>query len=356
MISLEQRQHTALIINDAIEAGCGVAKACKEAGIDRRTFRRWTVSGIAQVIPDARVDAVRPVPSNRLSDEERARILASCHEPRFADVPPSQIVPVLADEGIYQGSESTYYRVLHEADEQHERGRARARTAKPLSTHCATRSNQLWSWDVTFLNSPTRGIHYYLYMIMDLWSRKIVGYEVYESETGELASQLFDRTVLAEGCRGKGVVLHADNGAPQRSSTLRVKLDQLGLRTSFSRPRVSNDNAYSESLFRTIKYRHDFPEEGFKSIEDAREWVLVFVRWYNTEHRHSTIKFVTPSQRHEGKDVEILANRKKLYEQSKERHPERWSGQTRNWERPDKVWLNPATKTDRSKEILKEAA
>ena len=121
---------------------------------------------------------------------------------------------------------------------------------------------------------------------MDIWSRKIVGYEVYESETGELAAELFDRTVLAEGCSAQGVVLHSDDGAPQRSSTLRTKLDALGLRTSFSRPRVSNDNAYSEALFRTTKYRHDFPEDGFKTVEDARVWVLGFVRWYNTEQRH----------------------------------------------------------------------
>lgn len=356
MISLEQRQYTAVVINEAIEAGCGVAKACKEAGIDRRTYRRWTAAGLTQVSADSRPEAVRPVPSNRFSDEERARVLASCHEPRFADVPPSQIVPLLADEGIYLGSESTYYRVLHEADEQHERGRARSRTSRPLSTHCATGPNQLWCWDVTFLGSPTRGIYYYLYMIMDIWSRKIVGYEVYESETGELASQLFDRTVLAEGCRGQGVILHADNGAPQRSSTLRAKLDLLGLRTSYSRPRVSNDNAYSESLFRTTKYRHDFPKDGFKTIEEARVWVLGFVRWYNTEHRHSAIKFVTPSQRHEGKDVEVLVKREQLYKQAKERNPERWTGQTRNWERPGEVWLNPKTKTDKSDEKLKEAA
>jgi transposase InsO family protein len=356
MIGLEQRQHTVLVIDEAITAGCGVAKACKEAGIDRRTFRRWTAAGVAVVVADARPEAIRPTPSNRFSDEERADVLATCHEPRFADVPPSQIVPVLADEGIYQGSESTYYRILHEANEQHERGRARQRTSRPMSTHCATGANQLWSWDVTFLGSPTRGIYYYLYMIMDIWSRKIVGYEVYESETGELAAELFDRTVLAEGCSAQGVVLHSDNGAPQRSSTLRTKLDALGLRTSFSRPRVSNDNAYSEALFRTTKYRHDFPEDGFKTVEDARVWVLGFVRWYNTEHRHSAIKFVTPTQRHEAKDVEILANRQQLYKQAKERNPHRWSGQTRNWERPVQVWLNPEMKTDKPDEKLKEAA
>ncbi len=170
MISLAVRQHAVLIINEAVESGCGIAKACNEAGIDRRTFRRWTAVGDVDVIADARAEATRPSPSNRFTDQERAKLLESCHEPRFADAPPSQIVPVLADEGTYLGSESTYYRVLHEAKEQHERGRARKRKTKPVSTHCATRANQLWSWDVTFLASPTRGIYYYLYMIMDIWS------------------------------------------------------------------------------------------------------------------------------------------------------------------------------------------
>lgn len=326
MISLEDRQYTARIINEAIGAGCGIANACQEVGIDRRTFRRWTTGAANEVIADARPQATRPVPCNKFSEDERARVLEVCHEARFADAPPSQIVPALADEGVYIGSESTYYRVLHDANEQHARGRARKPSTRLPSTHWATGANQLWCWDVTFLASPTRGIFYYLYMIMDIWSRKIVGYEVYESETGELASELFDRTVLAEGCRGQGLIIHADNGAPQRSSTLRVKLDELGLRTSYSRPRVSNDNAHAESIFRTVKYRHDFPVDGFNSIDDAREWVLGFVRWYNNEHRHSAIKFVTPSQRHDGRDIDILTARKAVYERAKDQSVPPYTG------------------------------
>jgi len=356
MISLEDRTYASMIINEAIEAGCGVIKACKEAGIDRRTFRRWSVAADGRVQADARAEAIRPTPSNRLSKEERSRILDACHEERFADAPPSQIVPTLADEGTYLGSVSSFYRVLHEANEQHERGRARRRSSKQPSTHCATAPKQIWCWDVTYLPSPTRGIYYYLYMIMDVWSRKIVGYEVYKSETGELAAELFERTVLAENYRGKGLIIHADNGAPQRSSTLRVKLDELGLRTSYSRPRVSNDNAYSESLFRTTKYRHDFPTDGFKSVDDARVWVLSFVRWYNMEHHHSAIKFVTPNQRHTGEDDQILSARKKVYEAAKQQNPSRWSGEIRNWNKPTEVWLNPEHKTVESDVKLKEAA
>jgi transposase InsO family protein len=356
MISVDDRTLAASLINEAIEAGSAVSKACREAGIDRRTFRRWTVVGEGVVLADARPAAVRPVPSNKLSDEERARILDACHEVRFADTPPSQIVPVLADEGTYLGSESSYYRVLHDADEQHERGRARRRTSKPLSTHCATGAKEIWCWDITYLPSPTRGLFFYLYMILDVWSRKIVGFEVYESETGELAAELFSRTVLAEGYLGKELVIHADNGAPQRSSTLRVKLDDLGLRTSYSRPRVSNDNPYSESLFRTTKYRHDFPVDGFSSVEAARDWVLKFVRWYNTEHRHSAIKFVTPAERHAGDDDQILSARKRVYEAAKEHNPSRWSGTTRNWSKPAEVWLNPEKKEMKLVEKVRESA
>lgn len=356
MISLTERAFAVELIHEAVEAGCGVAKACKEAGIDRRTFRRWTASSTKAVLADGRPEALRPAPANKFSDEEHARMLDVCHEPRFADAPPSQIVPALADEGIYIGSESSIYRALRGAGEQHERGRARHRTHKQPSTHCATAPNCLWCWDVTFLPSPTRGIHYYLYMILDIWSRKIVGHEVYESETGELAAQLFTRTVLAEGYRGEGLVIHADNGAPQRSSTLRIKLDQLGLRTSYNRPRVSNDNAYAESLFRTTKYRHDFPIEGFASLDDARVWVLKFVRWYNTEHRHSAINFVTPHQRHAGEDSRILEARKSVYAAAKELNPSRWSGETRNWNKPGAVWLNPEQKTEESGGKFNEAA
>ena len=187
MISLADRQHAVDVIYEAIESGSRVDAACREAGIDRRTFRRWTNNALGTVSADARPTADRPSPSNRLSTEERSRVLDVSHEPRFADAPPSQIVPVLADEGTYLCSESTWYRVLHQENEQHERGRARKRTTRAPATHCATAANRLWSWDVTFLTATTRGIFFYLYMIMDVWSRKIVGFEVYDSETGELS-------------------------------------------------------------------------------------------------------------------------------------------------------------------------
>ena len=344
------------MIDEAVAAGAGLLRACEEAGIDRRTWRRWSDPDTGAVRIDARPDAARPVPSNRIDDAVRAEMLAVCASEDFADAPPSQIVPALADRGVFLASESTYYRVLHEADQQHERGRARRRTSSTITSHRATGPNQLWSWDVTWLASPTRGRFFYLYMIVDIWSRKIVGWEVNEVETGELAAELVARAALAERCANTALVLHADNGGPQRSSTLRTTLDRLGIRPSFSRPRVSDDNAYIESLFRTAKYRQGFPVHGFGDVVAAREWVHGFVGWYNTCHRHSAIRFVTPAQRHDGTDLEILAARKRLYEQKKREHPGRWSGPTRNWTAPGEVWLNPERATPSSGAELQGAA
>jgi len=353
MTALADRATVVALIDEAVSDGAGLMKACDQAGINRQTLHRWRDRSSGQVRADRRPEAVRPTPSTALTPAEREAVLLTCQLPRFVDQPPSQIVPTLADEGVYLASESSFYRILHAASQQHERGRTRRRTTATKSTHHATGPNQCWTWDVTYLASPVRGLFYYLYMIVDVWSRKIVGWEVYDSETGELASQLVTRAVLAERCRDTDLVLHADNGGPQKSATLRATLDKLGMRTSFSRPRVSDDNAYSESLFRTAKYRHDFPVDGFDSLEAARTWVLGFVGWYNDEHHHSAIRFVSPAQRHSGADVAILAERRRLYEAARAAHPSRWSTTTRNWTPPAIVTLNP----DRIEaEMVKEAA
>jgi putative transposase len=291
---------------------------------------------------DGRPMAARPEPANQLSTEERERVLAVCHAPEFASLPPSQIVPRLADRGEYLASESSFYRILRAADEQHHRGRARAprQPAAPPS-HCARGPCEVWSWDISWLPGPVRGLFFYLYLILDLYSRKIVGFEVYERESAEYGAQVVRRAVLAAGCVGKPLVLHADNGSPQKGSSLRATLEALGIEASYSRPRVSDDNAYSEALFRTCKYRPEYPHQGFASLEAAREWTLALVRWYNHEHRHSGIRYVTPAARHAGHDPTILAARQRVYQAARERHPERWTGSTRNWEPIGEVWLNP---------------
>ena len=278
------RQRIIALIDEAVSAGARQANACEEAGIAPSTYRRWQADN--DVLTDQRPSATRPEPANKLTAAERKRLLSVFHQPEYASLPPSQVVPALADQGIYLASESTCYRVLHAAGEQHERGRARQRQrrAKP-NEYRATGPNQAWSWDVTWLKGPARGTFYYLYMIMDIFSRKIVGWEVYEQECGELACEVVTRAVMAEGCRRRPDILHADNGSPQKSAMLRATLQQLGIEPSYSRPRVSNDNPYSESLFRTAKYRPDYPMNGFAELSQARDWVLDFVRWYNGEHQ-----------------------------------------------------------------------
>ena len=336
-------------ISEAVNAGARKEKASQELGLSIRTVQRW-VEG-EKVKEDRRPQAKRPPPHNALSDLERRCILEVCNQPEYASVPPSQIVPRLADEGQYIASESSFYRVLNEAGQLNHRGCSKDRKrSKPPTTHIATAANQVWSWDISYLPSNIRGLYHYLYLIEDIYSRKIVGWEVHESETGASAAELMQRTVMAEQCFRKPLVLHSDNGSPMKSYTLQSKLADLGITPSHSRPRVSNDNAYSESLFRTLKYCPQWPSQGFASLSDARDWVGNFVNWYNNEHRHSRIKFVTPAQRHRGEDKVILERRHNVYALAKSRTPERWSGDTRDWSPMGDVALNP------EKEEIKAAA
>ena len=341
MTELLERRMMIQDIGTARAQGARLEPACEVVGISLRTYRRWTQGG--QVQADGRPQAVRPSPSHRLSEAERAEVLRVCSDPRFASLPPSQIVPRLADEGLYLASESSFYRVLHAAGQQQHRGRAEAPTRKAPTSHEATGPNQVWCWDITYLPSGIRGLYFYLYLILDLYSRKIVGWEVHPTESGEHAASLLRRTALSETIQTwrTPLVLHSDNGSPMKSATLLATLQWLGVTPSHSRPRVSNDNAYAESVFRTCKYRPQYPTEGFATLEQARAWVMRFVAWYNTEHRHSGLNFVTPQQRHTAQAKDIMKQRIEVYEQARARNPQRWSGAIRNWSLPASVWLNP---------------
>lgn len=341
MISSPDRQQAVALIKEARQGGARLQPACQALAIDGRTYQRWIRDGTLKT--DGRPAAVRPPPANQLSAAERARVLAICHEPGYASLPPGQIVPRLADEGRYIASESSFYRLLHEANEQHHRGRSRSpRPASAPPRLCARAPCEVWTWDISWLAGPLRGLFFYLYLIVDLYSRKIVGWEVYERESADYAAEVVRRAVLAERCVDQPLVLHADNGSPMKGETLLETLYRLGISTSYSRPRTSNDNPYSEALFRTCKYCPAYPAQGFASLDQARAWVQQFVQGYNREHRHSGIHFVTPEQRHQGHDGAILANRQTVYEQAKARHPERWSGPIRNWQPVTEVWLNPS--------------
>lgn len=350
MTSASERQNSVELIYSAVVAGARLSKACEIVGIHARTFQRWTQGGFVR--QDCRPTALRPEPANKLGPEERQAVLDACHRPEFASLPPSQIVPRLADEDTYIASESTFYRVLREEGEQHHRGRSHApRKVGPPRSHLATRPNEVWSWDITWLRGPIRGTFFYLYLFLDVFSRKIVGWEVYDEESADKSSILMHKAILREGAIGVLRVLHADNGSPQKGSTLLAKLEALGVAASFSRPRVSDDNAHAEAVFRTCKYRPTYPKNGFKDIDEARRWVHDFVHWYNGEHLHSGIGFVTPNARHQGHDQTIHHRRREVYEQARKEHPERWSRETRNWSSPSEVWLNKPKDKAREVEI-----
>lgn len=338
MTSTLDRRHAVELVNQTRAQGARLKSACAELDIGLNTYRRWAHGGA-----DRRAHAPRPRPSHALSPAERQAIVEACHRPEFASLPPAQIVPRLLDEEQrYLASESSFYRVLREAGEQHRRGRAAApRTAGPPRRHRATGPNQVWSWDVTYCATRVRGLFLYLYLIIDVFSRKIVGAEVFEGESTANSSAVIRRAVLRERCHQRPLILHADNGSAMKGSTLQVTLERLQVTPSYSRPQVSNDNAYSEALFRTCKYRPDYPVEGFADVQAARQWVQGFVSWYNHTHRHSAIRYVTPAQRHDGRDAAILSRRKRLYAEARQRHPGRWSGRIRNWKPRKAIWLNP---------------
>jgi len=339
LTSVPERQQHVEWIREAVASGARVNKACAEAGLTARTLQRWTQQG--DVVADARTTAVKVAP-NKLSDAERKAILDTCARAEYASLPPCQIVPQLADKGVYLASESTMYRVLHAAGQLNRRGRAKKpRHVAMPTTHQANGPNEVWCWDISYLPGPALGTYWYLYFFEDIFSRKAVGWEVCAQESGEDAAVILTRCVMSEQCFRKILILHSDNGSPMKAATMLAKMYELGITPSRGRPRVSNDNPYSESLFRTLKYCPQWPTKGFATLESAQGWVRDFVQWYNNDHRHSGIRFVTPAQRHQGKDVEILARRHELYQAARAARPERWSGKTRNWTPMGPVMLNP---------------
>ncbi|MFN3292100.1 MAG: IS3 family transposase [Gemmobacter sp.] len=337
MTATPDRQEIVALIDKAMAAGARRAAACAEPGLTARTLQRWTGPEGA-ICDDRRPFAERPEPASKLSDEERCRIVATCNVPEFASLPPSQIVPQLADRGIRIASDSSFYRVLRERGQTHRRSRARPATRrKPPTSFEAKAPCQVWSWDITWLPGPIAGAFFYLYLIVDIFSRKIVGWKVHDRETADFAAQVLERAVRAERCLTGPLVLHADNGSPMKGATM----ERLGVTASFSRPRVSNDNPFSEALFRTCKDTPNWPTRGFATIDAARTWVQGFATWYNIDHRHSALRFVTPDQRHRGEDRVLLDSRHQVYKMARAARPERWSGPTRNWQPVGPVWLNP---------------
>lgn len=350
MTALAQRGQVIGLLSQAIAAGARQDRACAAISLSERTLQRWQRDALRGDQRPMRLQT----PNNQLSTLERQRLLAIANSDEFGHLPPSQIVPRLADRGQYIASESTFNRVLKAAHQLKHRGAERLgqHRSKPRAFY-ASAANEVFSWDITYLPTPVKGLYFYLYLFMDVFSRKVVGWQIYEAESSDLAGEVMRDLCKRENIAPDQVVLHSDNGSPMKGATMLATLQGLGVMPSFSRPAVSNDNPFSESLFRTMKYRPTYPRHPFKNLLAARQWVGAFVQWYNHDHRHSAIRFVTPFERHAGLDAALLSKRVQVYEAAKARHPQRWSGATRNWQPIRIVHLNPdklATKTSRQKE------
>lgn len=340
MTDLAEREKLVTVFNEAVKMGARHCKAAAITGLSLRTLQRWDQPEILQV--DQRT-LRKSAPSHKLSDAERAKVLIIANSEEFKDRTPHQIVPILAERGEYIASESSFYRILRQAKQlvhRHATDCSQNPRSKPKAV-CATAPNQLYSWDITYLATTVKGQFFYLYLFMDIFSRKIVGWQVYHEESSQNAADLVQDICQRERIQREQLILHSDNGSPMKGATMLATLQKLGVVASLSRPAVSNDNPYSESLFKTLKYCPQYPSQPFADIAAARGWVDEFVQWYNFEHRHSSIRFVTPAQRHSGEDRAVLERRQAVYAAAQAENPARWRNNTRNWQYQSEVFLNP---------------
>jgi putative transposase len=370
MNGLAQRQSLLDLVGQACKDGARLHLACAVVGLAARTVQRWLIAQRdaagqcsagqnALHVGDRRTPEKRihNCPPNKLSEVERRAAMAVLNSDEYKDLPPSQIVPRLADQGVYVASESTLYRLLHQAGQMAHRRveRPPQKRSKPRAL-VATRPDEIYCWDITYLPTQVRGLFFYLYLFVDLFSRKVVGWQVFDCESAEQAAELLQDICRRQGIAKNQLTVHSDNGGPMKGQTMLATMQRLGVAHSRSRPSVSNDNPYSEALFKTLKYRHQFPLEPLADLMQARRWVASWVRWYNEEHRHSAISFVTPAQRHAQVDQELLQARAAVYELAKQRNPLRWSSQTRDWRFIDAVNLNPDSAQIKELEVVQQAA
>ena len=347
-MSVADRSSCIEMVEQAKASGAGRQASCAVLEVSLRTLERWEKApeqGDQRRGPETQC-------AHALSAQEKQAIVEVSNSSAYRDLSPWQMVARLADAGQYLGSESSFYRVLKQNDLLSHRQNSKPRVHSRPKDLLARNTNEVWSWDITYLNSPIRGAYYYLYLVEDIFSRMIVGWRIEEVESADHAGRLIDRICQEQGIAKGQLRLHSDNGAPMKGATLLATLERLGVVPSFSRPSVSDDNPYSESLFKTLKYRPSYPDSAFSGIDQAREWVGRFVQWYNTEHLHSAIRFVTPSSRHLGLDKAILTKRAAVYEKAKRLNPLRWSGPTRNWSPITEVCLNPKKHQSQTHEAL----
>jgi putative transposase len=296
-----------------------VNKLCATLGFPRSTLYRLRHPAAAT---PARLQEPRSSP-RALSATEKTTVREVLNSERFADLAPRQVYGTLLDEGEYYCSISTMYRILGEQGEVNERRQQRTHPTYTRPELLATGPNQVWSWDITWLRGPGKWQHFYLYVILDIFSRYVVGWLLAEVEAADLAEQLIGETCRKQGIQRDQLTLHADRGAPMTAQAVAQLLEELGVTKSHSRPHTSDDNPFSEAQFKTLKYRPDYPER-FESLADAREWVTAFFDWYNNEHRHSSLGLMTPAAVHWGLDRRLTLQRQQVLQTAYAAHPERF--------------------------------
>ena len=323
-------------------AAAGIAPICQALAIPRASvYRLWArAKSSPSPVP-------RPAPPRALASEERRQVLDTLHGERFVDQPPHQVYATLLDEGVYLCSVRTMYRVLAKEGEVRERRDQARHPAYARPELLARRPNELWSWDITKLLGPFKWTYFYLYVILDVFSRYIVGWMAAHQETAALAKRLIEDTCRKQEIVPEQLTLHADRGCSMKSKPVALLLSDLGVTKTHSRPHVSNDNPFSESQFKTLKYRPEFPKR-FGCIEDAWAFCVDFFAWYNTEHHHSGIGFLTPEMVHYGRASAVIEARQRVLDVAHVRHPERFVRKPPMAPPlPEAVWINrPKTSSD----------
>jgi len=320
----------------------GVKKACYTLGLARASYYRWDPSPSSDS-PEEK----RPIPSWALSPEERQKVLDLLHTDRFIDQSPREVYATMLDEGTYLCSVRSMYRILDEQGEVRERRDQLRHPVYQPPELLARGANQVWSWDITKLKGPVKWTYYYLYVLLDIFSRYAVGWMVARREQASLAQKLIEESCEKQSITPGQLIVHSDRGPSMSSKPVALLLADLGVTKTHSRPHVSNDNPYSESQFKTLKYRPDFPER-FGSMEDARGFCQTFFPWYNSEHHHSGISFLTPEQVHYGLAKQIVKEREAVLKMAYQIRPDRFKqGPPKPMSLPETVWINkPLSKSD----------
>lgn len=324
----------------------GITPACQAIGLARSSFYRWEKG------PQNRVKKARPEPKRTITEQERTIILSILNSARFCDLAPRQVYATLLDEGTYHCSWRSMYRILADHDQVRERRRQRRHPHYEKPELLATSANELWTWDITRLKGPVPWHYYYLYVIIDIFSRYVVGFMVAERESAELAIELIEISCQRQHILPEQLTLHSDRGAAMTSKSMALFLSDLGVKKTHSRPHVSNDNPFSEAQFKTLKYHPTFPDR-FGSIHDARAWAQEFFDWYNNHHRHSSIALMTPYMVHYGQAERVREQRKQVLTLAYNTHPERFvRGLPALEPLAEAVWINPPKSTKEDTEKL----